>query len=324
MGVFLSFRGLRNLSRWPHGHFLSTPRPLLGAWLRPRRDHSRRLRRPLHDRRPPTPPKKPVAACAAPVSAPSTINRLEGYATSVRRVYLEFPVRRVFCRQCQAVKRERLDWLADNPHPHPARHRVGRLSPRPRAGRLGDFHLHWHTRSRNSTSSTCQGQLHRETTAPVQVIGIDEISIGRGTPTTLSSATCSAAAPSGSVARTSASMDAFYTWLGPEKARRIRLAVMDMWKAFRTPRSSGHAHQARHLRQVPRPATSPQALDTVRKQVRPAVGSGQIASSKGQKYNLLSRWGETPIRKVVRQSCSCRPTNACTEPTSSGNPLANY
>ena len=31
------------------------------------------------------------------------------------RVYLELEVRRVHCRQCGAVKRERLEFLADNP-----------------------------------------------------------------------------------------------------------------------------------------------------------------------------------------------------------------
>ena len=32
-----------------------------------------------------------------------------------RRVYLEFEVRRVQCKRCGAVKRERLEFLADNP-----------------------------------------------------------------------------------------------------------------------------------------------------------------------------------------------------------------
>ena len=31
------------------------------------------------------------------------------------RIYLEFEVRRVWCKRCGAVKRERLDFLADNP-----------------------------------------------------------------------------------------------------------------------------------------------------------------------------------------------------------------
>ena len=31
------------------------------------------------------------------------------------RVYLEYEVRRVFCRCCGKVRRERIDFLADNP-----------------------------------------------------------------------------------------------------------------------------------------------------------------------------------------------------------------
>ena len=31
------------------------------------------------------------------------------------RIFLELEIRRVACRQCRAVKRERLDFLADNP-----------------------------------------------------------------------------------------------------------------------------------------------------------------------------------------------------------------
>ena len=31
------------------------------------------------------------------------------------RMYLEFEVRRVLCQSCGQVKRERLDWMADNP-----------------------------------------------------------------------------------------------------------------------------------------------------------------------------------------------------------------
>jgi hypothetical protein len=32
-----------------------------------------------------------------------------------KRVYLEVETRRVACRSCKAVKREKLEWLADNP-----------------------------------------------------------------------------------------------------------------------------------------------------------------------------------------------------------------
>ena len=65
--------------------------------------------------------------------------------------------------------------------------------------------------------------------------------------------------------RSEASMDEFYRFLGEKKAKKIRLAVMDMWKAFGTS-TRHHAPQAailfdkfhvlRHLGK---------ALDTIRK-----------------------------------------------------------
>ena len=96
----------------------------------------------------------------------------------------------------------------------------------------------------------------------------------------------------GGTDRSEASMDAFYAWLGPEKSRRIRLAVMDMWKAFRNSTlKPAHALQAqiifdkfhvlRHLSK---------ALDTIRKQEYARLSGSDRRFIKGQKYNLLSRW----------------------------------
>ena len=58
--------------------------------------------------------------------------------------------------------------------------------------------------------------------------------------------------------RSEESMDEFYQWLGLSKSKKIRLAVMDMWKAFRhstrKPEHAPHAailfdkfHVLRHL-----------------------------------------------------------------------------
>src|SRR5690606_32404159 len=47
----------------------------------------------------------------------------------------------------------------------------------------------------------------------------------------------------GGADRSEASMDEFYRFLGEKKARNIRLAVMDMWKAFRNSTTT-HAPQA--------------------------------------------------------------------------------
>ena len=51
--------------------------------------------------------------------------------------------------------------------------------------------------------------------------------------------------------RSEASMDEFFEWLGPRKSKGIRMAVMDMWKPFRTS-TKAHASRGQHpLRQVP-------------------------------------------------------------------------
>ena len=83
-------------------------------------------------------------------------------------------------------------------------------------------------------------------------------------------------------------MDAFFAWLGPRKSARIRLAVMDLWKAFRNS-TTRHApaakilfdnfHVMRHLGE---------ALDTVRKREYARVTGKDRRFIKGQKYTLLS------------------------------------
>lgn len=82
----------------------------------------------------------------------------------------------------------------------------------------------------------------------------------------------------------------FFQWLGPKKSRRIRLAVMDMWKPFRaSTRKPAHAPQAsilydkfhvlRHLSE---------ALDRVRKSEYARLSGQGRRYIKGQKYTLLS------------------------------------
>jgi transposase len=212
-----------------------------------------------------------------------------------RRVHLEFPVRRVSCRVCQAVKRERLDWLADNPRfTRRFAVRVGRHCRVATVKDVAeDWHLDWHT-VKDLDELYMQEQLDRIGCPTPEVIGIDELSIGpRHTyRIVVSDLLRRRAIWFGGTDRSEASMDAFYTWLGPEKSRRIRLAVMDMWKPFRASTlKAGRAPQAqiifdkfhvlRHLSI---------ALDTVRKQEYARLSGSARRFIKGQKYNLLSRW----------------------------------
>ena len=83
-------------------------------------------------------------------------------------------------------------------------------------------------------------------------------------------------------------MDAFYAFLGAKSSRRIRLAVMDMWKPFRNSmeRNAPEAavlfdkfHILRHLGE---------ALDKVRKTEYARLTGRSRKFIKGQKYTLLS------------------------------------
>ena len=83
-------------------------------------------------------------------------------------------------------------------------------------------------------------------------------------------------------------MDLFYAELGAKKSGRIRLAVMDMWKAFRnsTVKNAPQAsilfdkfHIMNHLGE---------ALDEVRKSEYGRLKGRDRTYIKGQKYTLLS------------------------------------
>jgi len=78
-------------------------------------------------------------------------------------------------------------------------------------------------------------QLRRVGIPRPVVIGIDEVSIKSGhTDRIVVSDLLRRPIWFGGKDRSEASMDQFGQWLGPKKHKRIRLAVMDMWKAFRT------------------------------------------------------------------------------------------
>jgi transposase len=104
--------------------------------------------------------------------------RVRDLPTGDTRVYLELEVRRVDCRQCGTVKRERLDVLADNPfYTKRFAYYVGR---RCRSATIKDvaqeLHLDWHT-VKELEKQYMRVQLARAGTPGPKRIGIDEISI---------------------------------------------------------------------------------------------------------------------------------------------------
>jgi len=93
-------------------------------------------------------------------------------------VYLEFEVRRVHCRSCGKVKRERLDFLADNPfYTKRFAYFVGR---RWRQSSIQDvakeLKLDWHT-VKELDKQYMRAQLERAGMPGPKIIGIDEVSI---------------------------------------------------------------------------------------------------------------------------------------------------
>jgi transposase len=152
------------------------------------------------------------------------------------RIYLEIEVRRVHCRSCGKVKREQLDFLADNPfYTKRFAHYVGR---RCRAATIKDIakelKLDWDT-VKTLEKQYMQAQLAKAGTPGPKAIGIDEISVRKGHSYRIVVSDLIRRRPIwfGGTDRSEASMALFYDWLGSKKSRDIRLAVMDMWKPFR-------------------------------------------------------------------------------------------
>lgn len=190
---------------------------------------------------------------------------------------------------------ERLDWLAKQPG-YTARlaRQIGR---RCRSLTIRDvakeYRLDWHT-VRSLDREYMTEQLAAAGDPSPTVIGIDEIAIAPRHRYRIVVSDLERRRPIwfGGTDRSEASLDQFYAWLGPAKSSRIRVAVMDMWKAFRNSTlQPDHAPQAtiiydkfhilRHLGE---------AMDRVRKQEYHRLTGEDRRYIKGQKFVLLSNW----------------------------------
>ncbi len=188
------------------------------------------------------------------------------------------------------MKRERLDFLADNPHF--TRRFAFYVGRRCRQASIRDvakeLKLDWDT-VKTLEMQYMRAQLERAGAPGPRAIGIDEISIRRGHNYRIVVSDLVRKRPIwfGGEDRSEASMTQFYAWLGPRKSGKIKLAVMDMWKPFRTvakdkaPQAAilfDKFHIMRHLGE---------ALDKVRKAEYARLRGRDRRFIKGQKYTLL-------------------------------------
>jgi len=193
--------------------------------------------------------------------------------------------------KCGQVKSEKLDWLSDNPfYTKRLTFHVGR---RCRSSSIKDvakeLYLDWKT-VKDLEKQYMREQLLRAGKARPKVIGIDEISIRRGHEYRIVVSDLEKHRPIwfGGKDRTETSMDEFYQFIGEKASKNIRLAVMDMWKAFEKSTKNNAPqtailydkfHVMKHLGE---------ALDQVRKQEYARLAGTDRKYIKGQKYLLLS------------------------------------
>ena len=197
------------------------------------------------------------------------------------------------CWYCGKVKTERLEWVSELPrYTRRFAFFVGRCCHNtPVKAVAKELGLDWHT-VKELDKLYMREQLRRAPPANPEVIGIDEISMGKGQKYRIVVSDLLQGRPIwfGGKDRSEASLDEFFMWLGPMKSEKIRLAVMDMWKAFRkSTLKKGNAPQAKILYDKFHVVMHLQkAMDQVRKSEYARLSGKDRQFIKGQRFTLLS------------------------------------
>ena len=207
------------------------------------------------------------------------------------RIYLEVEIRRVQCRRCGAVKRERLEFLADNPlYTKRFAHYVGRRCQQATIKDIAkELGLDWGT-VKTLEMQSMRAQLAKAGMPGPKAIGIDEISVRKGHTYRIVVSDLIRKRPIwfGGVDRKESSMMMFYDTLGERKTRGIRLAVMDMCKPFRNATMARAPQAAILFDKFHIISHLGDALDKVRRAEYARLTGKDRRFIKGQKYTLLS------------------------------------
>ena len=205
----------------------------------------------------------------------------------------------MLCRSCGKVKREGVEFLADNPfYTKRFAYYVGR---RCRTATIKDvakeLRLDWHT-VKELDKQYMKAQLAKAGTPRPNVIGIDEVSIRKGHTYRIVVSDLEKSRPIwfGGQDRSEQSMTQFFDELGKTRCARIRLAVMDMWKPFRNATEACAPQAAILYDKFHVMGHLGEALDQVRKSEYGRLVGKDRGFIKGQKYTLLSRWENLSLK----------------------------
>jgi len=247
--------------------------------------------------------------------------RIRDLSCGHKRVYLEFNVRRVDCWRRGAVKTEHLECLPESPSytQRFAYFVAARCHDTPVKVVAEEVQLDWHTVKELDKLYMLEQLRHAPASNPT-AIGIDEISMGHGHPYRIVVSDLLEGRPIwfGSLDRSVASLDLFYAWLSPEKSTEIRLAVLNMWTAFRSstlkPQNAPQAtilydkvHVLRHLQD---------AMDKVRKHEYARLARPGRRFIKGQRFAPLGAKARVACAHSLHAHTHTRPLAKCNE---SGN-----
>ncbi|MGE6333065.1 ISL3 family transposase [Stenotrophomonas sp. NPDC077659] len=255
-----------------------------------------RVRRPQGPGLDPAAPKKTAECSNCGHRCRSRYDKRSCRARDLRmagwRLYVEFERWRVLCPGCGGVHVERLDWLAKNPRytERFALH-VGNLCRNMTNKAVAELERLHDSTVKDLSKLYMAEQVRRAGTPAPRAIGIDEIAIHKGHDYRVVVSDLERGRPIwfGGSGRTEADIDLFFTELGPKKAAGIELAVMDMWRPFRTSvrKNAPNAgivfdkfHIIGHLSD---------ALDHVRRDEYKRLQGKDRSYIKGQRYTLLSR-----------------------------------
>ena len=190
------------------------------------------------------------------------------------------------------MKNETLSWLIESGRfTKRFEEKIGRMArqmPLTEVAKLNQ--ISWHQAWRMELAYMRELIKKHPPASNIRVIGIDEISIRKGHIYRVVVADMDERRPVwiGGLGRTKEDLDLFFIEIGPEQSKKIELAVMDMWKAFRNS-TAEYAPQSKiifdkfhvlcHLSA---------ALDDVRRQEYKRVNEKERKYIKGQRYTLLS------------------------------------